>query len=149
VAIGCRCVLAPDELLLGLMWAAEPSEGDLRVVTRVAMQSDPTHDANGDNSMPVAIPPLSSVVAVVGRNSSTWGIVIWCVLGNLLTLRGFWAWATWDAPVGVRSSYRSPVLAVEAWQCAGSGSVPKLPKTIFNLEKKGGSSGFVRGAEHK
>lgn len=48
VAIGYRCALAPDALFLGLAWAAEPSEGDLRVVTRVAMQSDPTHDANGD-----------------------------------------------------------------------------------------------------
>jgi hypothetical protein len=28
------------------------------------------------------------------------------------------------------------------------GSVPKLPKTIFNLEKKG-SGGFVWGSEHE
>jgi hypothetical protein len=31
------------------------------------------------------------------------------------------------------------------------GSIPKLPKTIFNLEKKGGSGslGVVEGARHK
>jgi hypothetical protein len=31
------------------------------------------------------------------------------------------------------------------------GSIPKLPKTIFNLEKKGGSDnvGIAQGAEHR
>jgi hypothetical protein len=50
-----------------------------------------------------------------------------------------------DRPLGSPSSLAKPGNA------PAPGSVPKLPKTIFNLEKKGGSgsSGPARRTEHK
>jgi hypothetical protein len=50
-----------------------------------------------------------------------------------------------DRPINTPSPPSNPANA------PAPGSIPKLPKTIFNLEKKGGSgrSGRVQGGQHK